>query len=147
MLEKAPELPPLVTARCWAVYDAQSMKYLDGKNPYTSREVASLTKVMTFYTTLKVFERLGIDDFDGVHFKVTRYATSMNGTSARLRSGTWITLKDLFYALMLPSGNDAAIVLAENVGTVLILAKNRTEDLRELLTAEKRDLFFEELMQ
>ena len=43
----------------------------------------------------------------------------MNGTSAKLKENTWITLKDLFYALMLPSGNDAAIVLAENMGYIL----------------------------
>jgi D-alanyl-D-alanine carboxypeptidase len=43
----------------------------------------------------------------------------MNGTSARLMEGMWIKLGDLFYALMLPSGNDAAIVLAENMGLIL----------------------------
>lgn len=43
----------------------------------------------------------------------------MSGTSARLKENTWISIKDLFYALMLPSGNDAAIVLAENMGYIL----------------------------
>jgi D-alanyl-D-alanine carboxypeptidase len=32
----------------------------------------------------------------------------MNGTTAGLKAGYWITLRDLLYAVMLPSGNDAA---------------------------------------
>lgn len=43
----------------------------------------------------------------------------MCGTSAKLSENTWIQLNDLFYALMLPSGNDAAIVIAENMGYLL----------------------------
>lgn len=43
----------------------------------------------------------------------------MGGTSAKLSENSWIKLNDLFYALMLPSGNDAAIVLAENMGYLL----------------------------
>lgn len=37
-------------------------------------------------------------------------AASTNGTSAQLRTGDVITVRDLLYALMLPSGNDAAVV-------------------------------------
>jgi D-alanyl-D-alanine carboxypeptidase len=36
----------------------------------------------------------------------------------------WIKLEDLFYALMLPSGNDAALALSELFGTILII-KNK----------------------
>jgi len=36
----------------------------------------------------------------------------------------WIKLEDLFYALMLPSGNDAALTLSELFGTILII-KNK----------------------
>lgn len=50
------EFPPSVTARCWVLYDLTSGKYLEGKSPYSQRQVASLTKIMTFYTTVKVFE-------------------------------------------------------------------------------------------
>lgn len=32
----------------------------------------------------------------------------------------YITIMDLFYGMMLPSGNDAAYVLAENIGTILL---------------------------
>ena len=53
-----------------------------------------------------------INDKD-MHFVVTEYASSMIGTSANLLFGDILCINSLFYALMLPSGNDAAIVLAQ----------------------------------
>ena len=47
-----------------------------------------------------------------MQFVVTDYASTMRGTTADLYFGDTLTINDLFYALMLPSGNDAAIVLA-----------------------------------
>ena len=41
------------------------------------------------------------------------------GTSAGLRAGDVVTLKDLLYGLLLPSGNDAAEVLARYIGSVI----------------------------
>ncbi len=43
----------------------------------------------------------------------------MIGTSANLRYNEKVAISDLLYALMLPSGNDAAVVLAENLGAYL----------------------------
>ena len=43
----------------------------------------------------------------------------MQGTTALLEEGEWILIEDLLYALMLPSGNDAALALAENFGCLL----------------------------
>jgi len=39
--------------------------------------------------------------------------------------GMWVKLEDLFYALMLPSGNDAALVLSEFFGVLLFIIKNK----------------------
>ncbi len=44
--------------------------------------------------------------------RVSDTASKMIGTTANLKSGSWIILKDLLYGAMLPSGNDAAYVLA-----------------------------------
>ena len=52
-------------------------------------------------------------------FKITKWSASINGTSANLIANFWISVEDLLYGLMLPSGNDAALVLAENMGAVL----------------------------
>ncbi len=43
-------------------------------------------------------------------------AASMTGTTAELKAGDRITVGDLLYGLMLPSGNDAAYCLAEYIG-------------------------------
>ena len=43
----------------------------------------------------------------------------MVGTSAGLKANYWITLQDLLYGVMLPSGNDAAYAVAEYLGFVM----------------------------
>lgn len=50
---------------------------------------------------------------------VSRCASRTNGTSACLREGDQLSLNQLFYGLMLPSGNDAAYCLAEYFGQYL----------------------------
>ena len=56
-------------------------------------------------------------------FKVTGWASSTNGTTASLLDNAWMSVEDLLYGLMLPSGNDAAMVLAENLGAVIYFDK------------------------
>lgn len=55
--------------------------------------------------------------------KVSDIASKIIGTTANLKSGSWIILKDLLYGTMLPSGNDAAYVLAEVIGFVLLASQ------------------------
>lgn len=50
---------------------------------------------------------------------VTTSAVRMAGTSSRLILGAEISIEDALYALMLPSGNDAAYLLAENLGLLV----------------------------
>jgi len=52
----------------------------------------------------------------------------MIGTSANLPYGYWIRLIDLLYALMLPSGNDAACLLAEAFGLLMFYEKIKPEE-------------------
>lgn len=52
-------------------------------------------------------------------FKVSKKASSLSGTSAQLPEGASLSLENLFYAMMLPSGNDAAYAISENVGALL----------------------------
>jgi D-alanyl-D-alanine carboxypeptidase len=54
---------------------------------------------------------------------VTENATKNIGTTAGLKFKNWVYLKDLFYGILLPSGNDAAHLLAEFMGYVLARAK------------------------
>ena len=52
---------------------------------------------------------------------VSAVAAAVIGTSAHLREGDSLSVRDLLFGLMLPSGNDAAIVLAEHFGPRLHL--------------------------
>jgi len=54
-----------------------------------------------------------------LYFSVSFGASETIGTTANLKENEWISIEDLLYGLMLPSGNDAAMVLAENFGCLL----------------------------
>ncbi|MEG0740693.1 MAG: D-alanyl-D-alanine carboxypeptidase family protein [Clostridia bacterium] len=71
--------------------------------------MASTTKVMT---ALMALERGSLDDV----VTVGRNAYGVPGTSIYLSLGERITLRDLLYGLMLASGNDAAVTIAEHIG-------------------------------
>jgi D-alanyl-D-alanine carboxypeptidase len=71
--------------------------------------------------------------------RVSDFASKMIGTTANLKSGTWIILKDLLFGTMLPSGNDAAYVLAETIGFIL-LAAQKCESTDVFATIDKMDL-------
>lgn len=74
--------------------------------------------MMTFYTVLQLIEQYGIDP-EMTLITVSRTAASVKGTSAELREGDMLTMTQLFYGMMLPSGNDAAFAFAEYFGELL----------------------------
>lgn len=82
------------------------------------REIASLTKMMTLLCTIKLCSKFKIN-ITKCYFRVTTNAAGTRGTSAELETREWITIQDLLYGMMLPSGNDAANVLAENLGACI----------------------------
>jgi D-alanyl-D-alanine carboxypeptidase len=65
---------------------------------------------MTAICTLDLCQRYSMN-LKSTYFKVTHWASMMNGTTADLQENAWMTIEDLLYGLMLPSGNDAATVL------------------------------------
>lgn len=56
-------------------------------------------------------------------FRITEMAVAIGGTTANLEAREWISVSDCLYGLLLPSGNDAAMVLAENLGALLVFEK------------------------
>ena len=72
---------------------------------------------MTCYLSLKLVRLHKIDWQTLV--PVSKHASKVNGTSARLQKGDKIPLWDLLFGLMLPSGNDAATALAEFFGKMI----------------------------
>jgi D-alanyl-D-alanine carboxypeptidase (penicillin-binding protein 5/6) len=91
------------------------------------REVASLTKIMTCYLSLCLIKKFNIDETK-TFVTVSDNASDAIGTSADLYPGDKLTVNDLLYGLMLPSGNDAAIQLAEFFGDLLLKEKKKEEN-------------------
>lgn len=109
---------PYVSAESWLVYDVDSQKPLAGKLMNFKREIASLTKMMTFLVSWQLFQEY-FPEVTSIRIEVPSYCTQVQGTSAYLLAKDVLTLHELFYALLLPSGNDAALVLADYFGSIV----------------------------
>lgn len=116
-LVNKPVMRPNVSADCWVLMNSRKLKVIEAKNENTQREIASLTKIMTCITAIYEVSNRG-RSFDEV-VVVSERAAKIEGTSAGLLQNEKIKLLDLLYALMLPSGNDAAISLAEYIGSMI----------------------------
>ena len=79
------------------------------KNAHTPRKIASITKIMT---AIIAIESGKMDEL----VTVTSRAVNTEGSSIYLKPGEKIKLEHLVYGLMLRSGNDAAVAIAEHVG-------------------------------
>jgi len=106
--------PPHVTAKSWAVADGKTGSVLWGSAEAEPRPMASTTKVMTAWLVL----RLADPDPKALDETVTfsERAAKTPGSSSRLRAGERLSARELLYGLLLPSGNDAAVALAEHFG-------------------------------
>lgn len=82
-------------------------------------EMASLTKTTTFCVAVKLMKQFSINLDEQIVY-ISRSAAYINGTHSGLREGDQILLKDLFYGMMLPSGNDAALAIAQFFGAIII---------------------------
>lgn len=98
-----------VSAQAAILLDVDSGRVLYEKNADQTLRIASITKIMT---ALVAIEQGNLKD------KVTTStnAFGVEGSSIFLRLGEKLTLEDMIYGLMLRSGNDAAVAIAEHIG-------------------------------
>jgi D-alanyl-D-alanine carboxypeptidase len=95
--------------RSGLLFDVRNGQILWERNPATVAPIASLTKMMT--ALLAVTDSKPTD-----HVLITSAATHFTGSGVGLLPvGKRVPLIDLLYGLLLPSGNDAAIALAQHV--------------------------------
>jgi D-alanyl-D-alanine carboxypeptidase (penicillin-binding protein 5/6) len=115
--------PPYVSAKAWAVLDGKSGKVLWGGKETEARPMASTSKIMTAWVVLG----MAATDPKVIDEVVTysERAAKTPGSSAKLLAGEKVPVKDLLYGLLLPSGNDAAVALAEHFGPRLGEASER----------------------
>lgn len=115
-----------INSRSYIVLDRKTNEVLFGKNQFEKRKMASTTKIMTALITL---ERVNLQD----NVTVSKKAARTGGSRLGLKANDIITVNDLLYGLMLCSGNDAAVCLAEYVGGSI-------EEFAELMNQKAKEL-------
>lgn len=98
-----------VSARSAILMEQHTGRILFEKDAYKKRRIASITKIMTAILAIESGKMNEI-------VKVSDRAAGAEGSSIYLQPGEKIKLEDLVYGLMLRSGNDAAVAIAEHVG-------------------------------
>lgn len=103
-------LPP----RAGLLFNLRTGQVLWQEHPFRRTAIASLTKMMTGLLTV---ERTS----PRTRVLITRQAVEMPGSRVGvLPLGKWVNVEPLLYGLMLPSGNDAAVALAQHIGGSLV---------------------------
>lgn len=122
----AREEGPRLGARAAILLEVSTGTILYARNEHQRRAPASTTKIVT---ALLAVERGGLDE----PVQVSPQAAGTRGSSAHLRAGQTLSLLDLLHAMMLPSGNDAAVAVAEHLaGSVPAFARLMNQRVREL---------------
>lgn len=98
--------PNEITARAYILYNPRTRMIVAGENEKLKFAPASTTKIMTALVSL--------DHYSPDDVIVARNMSSVVGSKMNLIEGEAMTVRNLLYGLMLPSGNDAAKVLAQN---------------------------------
>ncbi|MEH7416030.1 D-alanyl-D-alanine carboxypeptidase family protein [Neobacillus drentensis] len=98
-----------VSAASAVLMEQKSGRVLFEKDAHTKRRIASITKIMTAILAIESGKM-------NKYVKVSEQATRTEGSSVYLKPGEKIKLQDLVYGLMLRSGNDTAVAIAEYVG-------------------------------
>jgi serine-type D-Ala-D-Ala carboxypeptidase (penicillin-binding protein 5/6) len=99
--------------RAGVLFNLSTGQVLWQRNPFTPLRIASLTKMMTALLTVKSAP-------DNGHVLITKAAVNSAGSKVGvLPLGKHVRVETMLYGLLLPSGNDAAIALAQHVaGTI-----------------------------
>lgn len=105
--------PPQLSADSYLLFDHTSGEVLASKDADKRMEPASLTKLMTAYIVASELERGSVTMDEPV--MVSSEAQAMPGSRMFIEAGTLVTLGDLLRGLIIQSGNDASVALAEHI--------------------------------
>ena len=123
--------PPEIGASSYLLIDFQSGDELAAKNAHQKIEPASITKIMTAFVIYQELEKGNISLEDKV--LVSKKAWKMEGSRMFIKAGEKIKLEKLLHGMIIQSGNDAAVALAEHVaGTEAAFVKRMNLVAQEL---------------
>lgn len=124
-IENKTEIPN-INSRAYVVIDRNTNTILLGKNENTQKKMASTTKIMT---AIIILENCNLNET----ITISKKAAGTGGSRLGLKSGDKTTIHDLLYGLMLKSGNDTAVALAEHLaGTIQGFAELMNKKAAEL---------------
>jgi len=109
--------PPTLNAKSWVLMDYATGQILAGNDVDARVEPASITKVMTSYVVAAQLAAGKIKFEDDVFISENAWrggGASTDGSTSFLALNSKVKLKDLLYGMIIQSGNDAAIALAEH---------------------------------
>lgn len=106
--------PPQFAAKSYLLMDADSGQVLAAEHPDLKSEPASLTKLMTAYVVFHALKD-GLIQLD-TPVTISEKASAMGGSRTFLNVGSQVSVNDLLQGMIVQSGNDAAVALAERVG-------------------------------
>ncbi|MGB8765451.1 MAG: D-alanyl-D-alanine carboxypeptidase family protein [Burkholderiales bacterium] len=103
-----------IAARSWVLYDFQSNQILAAQNSDARVEPASLTKLMTAYLTFSALKNKKLDLKQVV--PISKNAWKPEGSNMFIEPRMKVTVDELLHGMIIQSGNDASIALAEALG-------------------------------
>ncbi|ERS82358.1 D-alanyl-D-alanine carboxypeptidase family protein [Halomonas sp. PBN3] len=105
--------PPQLAASSWILMDADSGRVLAEHNADERLPPASLTKLMTAYLVERELDRGNIAMDDTV--PVSENAWRTGGSKMFIEVGERVSIRDLLYGIIIQSGNDASVAVAEHL--------------------------------
>ncbi|MCV6613596.1 MAG: D-alanyl-D-alanine carboxypeptidase [Cellvibrionaceae bacterium] len=105
--------PPQLAATAYLLIDANTGEVLVENNADERVPPASLTKMMTSYIVSSEVGRGNVSPLDMVNISVR--AWKMGGSKMFVREGTQVSVEDLLRGVIIQSGNDASVALAEHI--------------------------------
>ncbi|MFC5473129.1 D-alanyl-D-alanine carboxypeptidase family protein [Paraherbaspirillum soli] len=107
--------PPTVAAKSWFLLDATSNQVIAAQDPEMRIEPASLAKIMTAYVVFDALKDKKISLNQMINVSVKAWKVDPSSSKMFIEPNKPVSINDLLYGLMVVSGNDAAVALAEAV--------------------------------
>ncbi|MFZ6675340.1 D-alanyl-D-alanine carboxypeptidase family protein [Undibacterium sp. Xuan67W] len=128
----AQSLPaPTIAAKSWLLLDATSNQVIASQDPTLRIEPASLTKIMTAYLVFTAVKEKKLDLNQSVNVSTRAWKVDASSSKMFIEPNKPVTINELLYGLIVQSGNDAAVALAEAVAgseDAFVVQMNREAD-------------------
>ena len=122
---------PTIAAKSWLLLDATSGQVLASQEPNLRIEPASLTKIMTAYLAFSAIKDKKLDLNQMINVSVRAWKVDPSSSKMFIDPATPVKVNDLLYGLIVQSGNDASVALAEAVAgaedTFVVLMNREAE--------------------